>query len=480
MNKKFVFNVLGKMLQMLSLLFILPLITAIIYREDEYLLFLIMIAATFVVGTLLSVLLKPANHTIYAKEGFVIVALSWIVLSAVGAIPFVASGAIKSYVDAFFETVSGFTTTGSSIIDNVEELSRSILMWRSFTHWVGGMGILVFMMAIIPNITDSSIHIMRAEMPGPVVDKIVPKAKDTAKILYLIYVVMTVVETALLICGGMPVYDSVVHAFGTAGTGGFGIKADSIGSYGAYSQWVISVFMLLFGVNFNVFFLLLIKRFKSALKSAELWVYLALCGVSTLIITANIFSVYGNLNDSLRNSFFQVTSIMSTTGFSSADFNTWPLLSKGILLTLMVSGACAGSTAGGLKISRVVLLFKLISAQFKHLVHPRSVETVKLDGKVVEREVLSNVACYFVVYCVIIVAIFFILCFEPLNIETNISATLSCFNNIGPGLGLVGPASSYSLYSPLSKIVLSIAMLLGRLEIFPILIAFMPSTWAKQ
>lgn len=476
-----VFYLTGQMLKVEAALLILPLIVSLYYKSACFTSFLITIGIALAVGFLLTLISRPQNHVIYAKEGFVVVTLSWISMSLIGALPFTISGEIPSYVDAVFETVSGFTTTGASIVENVENLSRGILFWRSFTHWVGGMGVLVFVMAIIPNFSDRSIHLIRAEMPGPIVDKLVPKAKETAKILYLIYIGLTVVEIVLLLFGGMSLFESTVHTFGTAGTGGFGIKLDSVGGYNSYIQWVIAIFMLIFGINFNIFFLILIRRFRSVFKNVEMWTYFGIVGVSVAIITANIMPLCKNFSESLRLSAFQVSSIITTTGYATTDFNLWPDLSKYILLLLMFCGACAGSTAGGLKVSRVVILFKMIKKEFKHMLHPRSVSIVKMDGKQLDNTTLNSVSTYFALYMLCFFATLFVLCFEPsFGFETNFSAATSCFNNIGPGLGLVGPASSYACYSDISTITLTFAMLLGRLEIFPLLLFLSPSTWAKK
>jgi len=398
----------------------------------------------------------------------------------VGCLPFIISGEIPSFFDAFFETVSGFTTTGASVVIDVESMSHGTLFWRSFTHWIGGMGVLVFIMAIIPTVTDRSIHILRAEMPGPIVGKLVPKTKDTAKILYLIYIIMTAVEIVLLLIGGMPLFESTVHAFGTAGTGGFGIKADSIAGYSPYLQWVITIFMLLFGVNFNLYYLALIRHFHSIFKSRELWCYIGIFAAACFAITIDIYPMYQNFSESLRLAAFQTSSILTTTGFATADFNLWPGFSKAILFLLMFIGGCAGSTAGGLKVSRVILLFKIVRKELLHILHPRSVAVIKFEGKKVDNPTLNSVSTYFVLYIFGILGIFLILCLEPFDLETNLSATVSCFNNVGPGLSLVGPASNYSAYSPLSKLMLSFAMLLGRLEIFPLWFTLTPSTWSKK
>ena len=475
-----IFNTVGLMLKVEAALLLLPALAALIYGESCLWSILIAAAISLAAGFALTILCKPKSQVIYAREGFITVALAWIAVSAVGALPFYISREIPSYIDAFFETVSGFTTTGASILANVEVMSRGLLFWRSFTHWVGGMGVLVFVMALVPSVTDRSIHIMRAEMPGPVVGKLMPRARDTASILYKIYVGMTLLQIILLWIGGMPLFESIVHAFGTAGTGGFGVKADSIAGYSPYLQWVITVFMLLFGINFNLYYLLLIRRFRAAAQSSECWYYLGIVGVCIALITANIMPLYNNFREALRLSAFQVASIVTTTGYATADFNLWPQFSKAILLLLMIMGACAGSTGGGLKVSRAVMLFKMVGKEIRHLLHPRSVNSVRFEGKHVDGATLKSVSSYFVIYIICILAICLILSLEPFDLETNLSATLACFNNIGPGLAAVGPASNYAAYSPLSKLVLSLAMLLGRLEIYPLLLTLSPATWMKQ
>ncbi|MBQ8794288.1 MAG: TrkH family potassium uptake protein, partial [Clostridia bacterium] len=443
MNIKMVFRTVGRISQVAALLLLIPAVVAIIYKEaEQFFAFFITAIAAFAIGLFIGLITKTKNRVIYAKDGFAITALAWIVMALVGAVPFVISGDIPSYIDAVFETVSGFTTTGASILTNVEAMSRSMLFWRSFTHWIGGMGVLVFIMAIIPNLTDRSIHIMRAEMPGPVIGKLVPRVKDTAKILYLIYIFLTVLEAVLLLAGGMPLFDSLIHTFGTAGTGGFGIKADSIASYSQYCQWVIAIFMLIFGVNFNLYYLLLLRRIRTALKSSELWCYISVVLVSVAIITANIAPIYKNFSTALRNSTFQVASIISTTGFATADFDLWPGLSKAILLLLMFCGACAGSTAGGLKVSRVVMLFKSVTKEIRKMLHPRSIGKVHFEGKSVEDSTLSSVSTYFVIYMICFFMIFLLISFEPFGLESNFSAVAACFNNIGPGFSAVGPTAS--------------------------------------
>ena len=481
MNIKAVFNTLGKMAVVQSALLILPLFVSLVYGElSSAAAFSVSLIISAAIGGIMLLLTRKHNNVIYAKEGFAIVAGVWILISLIGAIPFRISGVIPSYVDAFFETVSGFTTTGASILKNIEILPKGMLFWRSFTHFIGGMGFLVFVMAIIPNVTDRSIHILKAEVPGPNVGKIVPKIKDTAKILYLIYIAITLTEIVLLVCGGMPVFDSIVHSFGTAGTGGFGIKADSIASYSPYCQWVIGIFMMLFGVNFNIYYLVLMRRFKDVFKSSELWCYLSVMLTGTAVITVSNIRLYKSLLSSLRFSFFQTSSIMTTTGFATADFDKWATLPKAILFILMFIGACAGSTGGGLKVSRVIMLFKIISREIKRLLHPRTVSVIHFEGKSVDENTIGGVSHYFAIYIICFVAAFLLISFEPFGLETNISATAACFNNIGPGFGAVGPAMNYSVYTGFSKVVLSFAMLLGRLEIFPIIIAFSPSVWKNN
>lgn len=481
MNRKMIFSTLGKLIFSEAILLLLPLIISLIYKEtNSTLAFLLTIALALFVGFVLYFGFRTHNKVIYAKEGFIIVALGWLIMSIIGAVPFVLSRDIPSYIDAFFETVSGFTTTGASILTDVETLSRGALFWRSFTHWVGGMGVLVFVMAVLPSVSDRSIHIMRAEMPGPIVGKIVPRARETARILYVIYFAMTVLQIILLLVGGMPIFDSIVHSFGTAGTGGFGIKGDSIASYSPYLQWVITIFMFLFGVNFNLYYIILMRKIRTATKSGEFWAYLGITVVATAIICINILPTFDNFGDAVRTSAFQVASIITTTGFSTVDFNLWPTLSKTVILILMFVGACAGSTGGGFKITRMVMLFKSIKQELKRMIHPRSVSVVQFEGKVLDKVTLNSVSTYLALYMVSLIAIILLISFEPFNFETTFSAALSCFNNIGPGIGAVGPMGSFADYTGFSKIVLSFAMLLGRLEIYPLLIALTPSTWTKK
>lgn len=482
MNRRMIISTVGLMLLAEAGLLLLPLAVGLLYGEESVRATLLTIGIAVAAGLLLYLPARTKNRVIYAREGFLTVALCWLTVSAVGALPFFLSGQIPNYIDAFFEAVSGFTTTGASIMDGaqIESMSRGLLFWRSFTHWVGGMGVLVFIMALIPNLSERSIHIMRAEMPGPVVGKQLPRARDTAKILYIIYVGMTLVEIVLLCAGGMPLFDSMVHSFGSAGTGGFGIKADSIASYSPYCQWVITVFMLLFGVNFNLYYLLLAKKFRAAAQSSECWYYLGIVAAAIVLICINVRSYFASFSDTLRAASFQVVSIITTTGYSTTDFDLWPHFSRTLLMVLMVIGACAGSTGGGMKVSRVVLLFKMAGRELKHVLHPRSVNTVKFEGKRIDGTTLKGVSSYLALYVICVILIVLVLSAENYDITTNLSATLSCFNNIGPGLSLVGPSGSFGIFNGFSKLVLSFAMLLGRLEIIPMLVLFSPSTWLKK
>ena len=481
MNRKMVFYTIGRILLLEGALLALPLAVSVYYWDGGQLPLLLTIALSLGLGLLFIKLFRPDSQVIYAREGFLITGLTWVIVSALGALPFVLSGEIPSFVDAFFETVSGFTTTGASILTNVESMSRSMLFWRSFTHWIGGMGVLVLMVAVMPNLSGRTIHILRAEMPGPTMGKLSPKLADTAKLLYLIYIALTLLELFLLFAGGMPLFDSAVHTFGTAGTGGFGIKADSIAGYSPYLQWVIAVFMMLFGLNFNIFFLLLMKRFRAAFQSEELWAYVGIVFGSTALICWNIRPLFSSFSESLRQSFFQVTTISSTTGYSTADFNTWPTLSRMILVLLMFIGACAGSTAGGLKVSRLVLLFKNYRQVVRHLLHPRAVTATRFEGKPVDSSTLTSVNNYFALYIGLFVGFWFLVSFQPgYDGVSNFTAVAACYNNIGPGLNLVGPAANYAGYAPFFKVLLSFAMLFGRLELYPMLISLSPGVWMKK
>ena len=424
---------------------------------------------------------KPKNMRIYAKEGFVCVALGWLLLSAFGAIPFVLSGAIPHYVDAFFETVSGFTTTGASILTAVEHLPKGVLFWRSFTHWVGGMGVLVFVLAILPSAGSNTMYLIRAEVPGPTKGKLVPRMRQSALILYGIYVILTAVEVVALCIAGMPFFDSLVNSFATAGTGGFAVKNLSIAGYATpAAEWIIAIFMFLFGINFNLYFFILIRRFRDVLKSEELRVYFFITVIATAVVAANTASLFETLGDCIRTSFFQVTSITSTTGFTTANFDAWPALSKAVIFLLMMIGSCAGSTAGGLKVSRCIILFKNIGREFRHILHPRSVNVTRIDNEPVSDETCRAASNYLAIYIVLIIIAFLLISINGFGFETDFTAVFTCVNNVGPGFGEVGPTGSFAGYSYFAKAILSIAMLFGRLEIVPMIILFSPGTWRKR
>jgi len=426
---------------------------------------------------------RGAEKGFYAREGLVCVGLSWIIMSLLGCLPFYLSGEIPKYIDAFFEIVSGFTTTGSSILSNVEAMSRGILYWRSFSHWLGGMGVLVFLLAVIPSNGRSNgftLHLLRAESPGPDVGKLMPRMRQTAAVLYLLYIVLTLLNILFLLLGHMPLFDSLCTAFGTAGTGGFGIKNDSIAGYSPYLQNVCTVFMLLFGVNFSCYYLLLMRRVKSVFKDEELRTYLGIAFGSTVLIALNLRGFYPTVSETIRHAAFQVSSIMTTTGFATTDFDKWPSFSKAILLCLMFVGACAGSTGGGIKCSRIVLLFKILKRNIQQMLHPQRVEVIKNNSRTVDEKILENTNAYLAAYVIIVLISFMLISLDNFSVTTNISAVMACFNNIGPGLDAVGPTRNFGAYSDFSKLVLIADMLAGRLEIFPILVLFAKSTWKHQ
>ena len=478
MNYRMISQLLGKVLCTIAAVLLLPAIICLIYRESP----LPFLAVTLLMAACGAVLLRfrPKVTKIYAAEGFVVVGLSWILLSLFGALPVVLSGDIPNYIDAVFETVSGFTTTGASNLPDVEALSRGAVFWRSLTHFLGGMGVLVFIMAVLPMSGSRSIHIMRAEVPGPIVGKLVPSARKTAILLYGIYIAMTVLEMILLICGGMSVFDSVIHAFGTAGTGGFSSRALSIGYYdSAYIDTVITVFMILFGVNFNLYYLILLGKGLEALKSEELHWYLGVVVFSAVSIALNLGRAYGGFLHNLRYSFFQVASIISTTGYGTADFNLWPTYSKWLLVLLMFAGACAGSTGGGLKFSRILILGKSIRLELRKQLRPHSVSIERLEGKPIGEATIHSTLVFFACYLFLFFLGTVIVSIDGFDLTTTFTSVVACLSNIGPGLELVGPMGSYIMFSPLSKIVLSLCMLLGRLEILPILMLFSPRVWKK-
>lgn len=480
MNYKMISYNIGRILLVEAVLLILPAIVSIIYNDGVLLSFAVTIAALTATG-LLATRKKPDNRSIYAKEGYVIVAFTWILMSLFGALPFTLSGHIPSFIDAFFETVSGFTTTGSTILKNVEALPKSLLFWRSFTHWIGGMGILVFVIAIMPKTENSSMHIMRAEVPGPTVGKLVSKLGASARILYGIYCGLSAIQVILLLAGGMPVFDSIVNTFATAGTGGFGILNNSIEGYNSlYAEMVIAVFMLIFGINFNLYYLFLIRRFKQAFKSEELRWYFGIVAGSVLIIALSLITSKHSVGESFRYSFFQVASIITTTGFSSTDFGKWPMIAQIVLVFLMFVGACAGSTGGGIKVSRLVILVKSGMRDIKKAINPRSIETVKVDKQTVEEPVVKSVSVFFATYVIVLAVSALIVSLDGRDLTTTFTSVIACIGNIGPGLGAVGPTGNFANFSVLSKIVLSFDMLAGRLELIPMLMIFTPYAWSKK
>lgn len=473
MNYKTIFNIIGKVLLLEAALLLLPLGVSAAYSDGCTDDFLIGAATAAALGAVMFFPTRAVRKPLSVRDSLAVAALTWLLASLVGCLPFMTSGEISSFPDAFFETVSGFTTTGASILTDVEHMSRSLLFWRSFTHWLGGMGILVLVTAIAAGSGSGSTNILKAEMPGHSLDKFTPKAKNNAKLLYGIYIALTLLETVLLIAGGMPVFDSVVHALGTAGTGGFGIKADSIASYSAYLQWVITVFMLLFGVSFNIYCLVLMRRWREALRSNELRCYLGIFAAATVIVCISIYPMYNSVSEVIRLSSFQTASIITTTGYATADFNAWPQLAKAVLFILMFCGGCMGSTAGGLKISRVTVLAQVCANELRRSINPRAVNSVKLNGTVLTDEQERSVLSYLALYLAVTVVTFILVSIDGLGFEEDISAAVSCVNNIGPGFGLIGPAGSYAAYSGFAKIVLSVAMLIGRLEIYPLLALMM-------
>lgn len=479
MNYGSIRYIIGCILKVEAFLMVLPMITAVIYQESSGFAFVIIALVSLALGTLMS-LKKPKKTTYYAKEGYISVALGWIVMSIMGCLPFVISGEIPFFVDALFEIISGFTTTGASILPDVEAMSKCMLLWRSFSHWVGGMGVLVFILAILPLAGgEHNLQLMKAESPGPSVSKLVPRLRETAIMLYKIYLGMTVIMFILLVLGRMPVFDALCISFGTAGTGGFGILNTSLGSYSTYLQAVTTIFMMLFGVNFSFYFLILYRKAKEAFSMEEVRWYFGIYFAAVLLITFNLGGEAGGLFERFHHAAFQAASVMTTTGYSTLDFNLWPSFSKCILVTLMFIGACAGSTGGGIKVSRIIIYLKSVKREMSSLIHPRSIRVTKLEGKVVDNTVLRSAFAFISAYLVIFVISLLIVSLDGFDFETNFTAVAATFNNIGPGLGAVGPVSNFSAYSILSKIVLSLDMLIGRLEIFPILLLFAPSTWKK-
>ncbi len=464
--------------------FMIPALLISLFQGERaaWLSFLFSIGVLLCLSAILFLFSRNATRDFYAREGLICVGSSWLLMSAVGCLPFVLSGAIPNYIDALFEMVSGFTTTGASIITDLNPIPRGILYWRSFSHWLGGMGVLVFLLAIVPVSGQSegyTMHLLRAESPGPDVGKLVPRMRQTAAVLYLCYVALSVLNLIFLRIGGMPLFDAVCTMFGTAGTGGFGVRNDSLAGYSPYLQTVTAVFMLLFGINFSCYYLLLLRQFRSVIRDEELRLYGGVVLGSVVLIAWNIYSIYGNLADTLRHSFFQVSSIITTTGFATTDFDLWPSFSKAILMILMVFGACAGSTGGGLKFARVLLLFKALRRNMSQILHPNKVKLIRVNGKPVDEKIVANTNAYFFAYIVIIVISILLISFDGFSITTNLTAVLACFNNIGPGLDAVGPTCNFSGFSLFSKLILTLDMLAGRLEIFPILVLLNPSAWKR-
>lgn len=458
----------------------IPAFVAFLYGESDVIQFLIVSA---VLGAIFFIFgrKRPENKVIYAKEGLVIVGLAWILWSLFGALPFVLTGSIPSYVDAFFETVSGFTTTGSTILTDIEALPKGVAFWRSLTHWIGGMGVLVFVMMLTSLDDEHSMHLMRAEVPGPEADKLVPKARATARILYLMYFVLTAAEVVFLMFGGMSFYDALLHSFSTAGTGGFSNRNASVAYYdSAYIDGVITVFMILFGVNFNLYFLIRLKNWKDALKNEELHAYLGIIAGAVAIVTVNILGIYGNIVHAFRYASFQVASVITTTGFCTADFNLWPELSKVVLLGIMVIGACAGSTGGGIKVSRFLILVKSIKQEVRRMLHPKAVTIVKINGKRVGNDTIRSVYIYFISYILVMMVSILLVSINNFDFATTFSSVLTTLNNVGPGISMVGPVENFHMFSPLSKLVFCMDMLLGRLEIFPYLLLMSPELWRRR
>ena len=470
---------LGILLLFESVMLLLPAMTDMIYGEGVFKYYIITALLSAIVGFSIT-RIKTRNRTIYSREGLITVALGWIVLSLFGATPMWLSGEFPTYIDAFFETVSGFTTTGASVLSNVEALSHATLLWRSFTHWVGGMGVLVFILAITKLTSGGSgIYLMNAESTGHDVSRIVPSTKGTAKLLYVIYVALTVLEIIILLCLGMPLFETICTSFGTAGTGGFGFYNDSFASFSPAIQLTVGIFMMLFGVNFSCYYLIIAKRFREFWKNEELRFYLAIMLSSSLVIAINILNRFGNFGEALLQSYFQVSSVMTTTGFTTADFNSWPELSRTILLLIMCIGACAGSTGGGLKVARFIILGKVGIREIRYATRPKEVRSLRLSGKAVSDQTVRNVCSFFVLYVMVFVVSLILISFDKMDFVSNISGVIATLNNIGPGLEVVGATGNYGSYSAVSKLIFSANMLLGRLDLLPLFVLFSPRTWKR-
>ena len=478
MNYSMIIYILGWVLEFEAGFMLLPCIVAAVYGEPQGIVYLIVAVVSASIGFLI-VRKKPENKVFYTREGFVVVALSWLLLSLVGSLPFIFTGEIPKIEDALFEIVSGFTTTGASILIDVEALSHTSIFWRSFTHWIGGMGVLVFILAILPMTGGYNMHLIRAESPGHQVDKLVPRVRESAMILYIIYFVLTIIQIVILLMAGMPLFESLTLSFGTAGTGGFGIRNDGMASFTYAQQTIITIFMAIFGVNFGVYFLFVKKKFKQALKAEEVRYYLGVMITAILLIAINIKDMFSSFGEALHHSAFQVSSIMTTTGYATVDFDLWPSEAKTILVLLMFIGACSGSTGGGIKVSRILILAKTIKKELMSLIHPRSIKKIQIEGRVIEHDVLRSVNVFFAAIILITALSVFLISFDGFDFSTNFTAVAATINNIGPGLSKVGPMANYSHFSAFSKLVLTFDMLIGRLEVFPMLLLFAPATWKK-
>ena len=479
MNKRKIISIIGKIILIEAALMVPALLLALYYGDGDASAFVCTIIPALIIGLAFSAV-KQSDKRMSSRDGYFIVAAAWIIISLIGALPLYLGGGFPSYWNALFEIVSGFTTTGASVLAEPAQLGHGVLFWRSFTHWIGGMGVLVFVLMVMPMENDNSMHLVRAEVPGPTAGKLVPRMRTTSMILYGIYTVMTLILIILLMVGRMPVFDSFCIAFGTAGTGGFAVSSAGIAGYhSAYIEIVLGIFMLLFGVNFNVYHLLLLRKIKDVVKSEEVKVYFGIVLFATIAITVNTFDRLTGIGTTIRNAFFQVSSIMTTSGFATVDFDAWPEFSRHTLVLLMIIGACAGSTGGGFKVSRVIILFKAFLAEIRHIITPKAVITVRVDGKTVDKETLNSTKIYAAVYLILVCMFTWILSIDGKDMTTNLTAVLACFNNIGPGLGLVGPMTNYSVYSDWAQVLLSVAMLTGRLEIFPMFLLFARSTHDK-
>ncbi len=479
MNYAMVLYILGIILKFEATFLLLPALVGLIYREPAAISYLISAGLCFLAGLLLG-RKKPASSSVYTREGFATVSLSWIVMSIFGAVPLVLSGDIPSCIDALFETVSGFTTTGASILTDIESLSHASLFWRSFTHWIGGMGVFVFLLAIMPLMGGSTMNLMKAESPGPSVGRLVPHVKDTAKILYSIYIAITVLEFALLCLTGMPVFDAITTSFATTGTGGFGIKNDSLASYAPIAQYIVIVFMILSGINYSMYFYIISKKFKEAFRMEEVRWFLGIIAAATVLIVLDTWGFYGTAEETVRHALFQVSSVITSTGFATTDFDLWPAFSKTLLVTLMFIGACAGSTGGGIKVSRVIILFKTIRKELSLILHPREVRKIRMDGRAIEHEVVRSTNVFIAVYFILLITSTLLVSVDEFDFTTNFTSVVSMIGNVGPGLNLTGPTQNFSIFSGFSKFVLIFDMLAGRLELLPMIIILMPSTWKKR